>query len=141
MIRIGKLTDYSMLILSHMAKAPDTVLSATSLAEHLHLSAHTVSKILKILNDANLVNSIRGAEGGYHLARDADKITVADVIAAMEGGISMTECCDSKPLCTIDSFCTMRSNWRKINKMVHALLTQYTIVDMTRPITGWLDGK
>lgn len=134
MLRIGKLTDYAMLILSEMAKQPASVLSATALADRLHLTPPTVSKVLKMLSDAGLVSSLRGAEGGYLLARPASGITVADVIAAMEGDIAMTECCDDTNLCAIESMCAMRDNWRKINGMVRGLLSQYSILDMTSPL-------
>ena len=136
MLKIGKLTDYALLVMSQMAKNPHSILSASLLAEALHLSSPTVSKILKMLADANLVTSVRGAEGGYRLAKPATKITVADVISAMEGELAMTECCESTSLCAIDSMCTMRENWRKINKMVHALLAKFTIIDMTEPLEG-----
>ncbi len=81
-----------------------------------------------------MVSSVRGADGGYHLARAANEITVADVVAAMEGKIAMTECCDRTNLCVIDSLCTMRENWQKINKIVHSLLSRFTIIDMTGPL-------
>lgn len=136
MLRIGKLTDYAMLIMSQMAKTPDAILSASLLAEILHLSPPTVSKILKILSDATLVNSVRGAEGGYHLARSAATISVADVITAMEGNLAMTECCESMSCCAITSICTLRENWQKINKMVHSLLSKLTILDMLEPISA-----
>ncbi len=135
MLRIGKLTDYAMLILTQMAREPDAVLSATVLAEMLHLSTPTVSKILKILCDAGLVSSVRGADGGYHLAREAQNITVADVITAMEGAIAMTECCEGSNLCALDSMCALRDNWRKINKIVHSLLAGFTIMDMMAPLS------
>lgn len=134
MIRIGKLTDYAMLILSEMAKDPDSTLSATFLAESLLLTAPTVSKILKMLSDAHLVESVRGPEGGYHLARPAEDISVADIIAAMEGDVAMTECCESAGLCAIDAMCTMRENWRKINKKVQVLLSGFTIKDLLKPL-------
>lgn len=143
MLRISKLTDYAMLIMSQMAKEPDSVLSATELAEALSLTGPTVSKILKILADAGLLKSIRGAEGGYHLARPANAISVADVIAAMEGELAVTECCESINLCAIDSVCTMKENWRKINKMVKAFLGNVTITDMLQPLSvqRFLDDK
>lgn len=134
MLRISKLTDYAMLILSQMAKAQSLIMSATLLAEVLHLSVPTVSKILKILADSNLVTSIRGADGGYRLARPAIEITLVDIISAMEGDVAMTECCESKGHCAINSQCGVRENWRKINKMVHALLAGFTILDMTEPL-------
>lgn len=134
MIRIGKLTDYAMLILSEMAKDPDSTQSASFLAESLLLTAPTVSKILKILSEAGIVESVRGPEGGYHLARPAAEISVADIIAAMEGELAMTECCESAGMCAIDSMCTMRENWRKINKMVHSLLAGFSIADLLKPL-------
>lgn len=134
MIKIGKMTDYAMLIMSQMAKEPDAVLSATSLADVLYLNAPTVSKILKILSDAGLVSSIRGADGGYRLARPAADIKVVNVITAMEGDLALTECCESAGLCAIDSMCVMRDNWRKINNMIHTLLGQYSILDMLTPL-------
>lgn len=141
MIRIGKLTDYAMLILSHMAKHDSAVLSAASLAEALHLSPPTVSKVLKILSDGQLVSSIRGAEGGYHLARKATEISLADIIAAMEGDFAMTECCEKNGLCAIDTMCAMRENWRKINNIIHALLGKLTLVDMLEPISAAKAGQ
>lgn len=151
MLRIGKLTDYAMLILSQMAKDPHSVMSAAFLAETVHLSAPTVSKILKMLSDGQLVTSVRGADGGYRLAMPAQQITVADVIEAMEGDLAMTECCENQGLCAIDSVCGMRENWRKINAMVRALLAKFTILDMTGPLfiknlteytnAEFLDGK
>jgi FeS assembly SUF system regulator len=134
MLRLSKLTDYAMLILSQMAKTPDSILSATWLAETLHLRPPTVSKILKILADASLVTSIRGADGGYRLSRAADEITLADVITAMEGEVAMTECSQNKSLCIINSQCAVRENWKKINKMVQNLLAGFTILDMTEPL-------
>ncbi|MBX3708443.1 MAG: SUF system Fe-S cluster assembly regulator [Gammaproteobacteria bacterium] len=134
MLRIGKLTDYAMLILNMMAKTPNAILSTPFLAEALHLSAPTVSKVLKILSDADLVTSIRGAEGGYRLARLAADITVADVITAMEGDLAITACCEGVGLCAIDSMCAMRENWQKINRMIHALLSRLTIIDMSNPL-------
>lgn len=142
MIRLGKLTDYAMLILSQMAQAPTSVLSAAVIADALHLSLPTVSKILKILSEGGLVSSVRGAEGGYHLARPALEITVADVIAAMEGGTAVTECCESINLCAISASCVMKSNWLKINHAIQAMLAKLTIIDMSKPLPrGLLHGE
>jgi FeS assembly SUF system regulator len=135
MLRIGKLTDYAMLIMSQLAKDPHSVLSATVLADILHLTPSTVSKVLKMLSDNDLVRSVRGADGGYHLAREAAAISVAQVIAAMEGALALTECCDSSALCTLDSMCTLKGNWKKINKLVYSVLDKLTIRDMLHPLT------
>lgn len=132
-----------MLILSQMAKQPDVVLSTTCLADTLHLTPPTVSKVLKILSDSQLVNSVRGADGGYHLAKAANTISLADIILAMEGDFGMTECCETANLCGLDALCTLRENWQKINGMVKGLLNTLTIADMLQPLTlqGLNNGK
>jgi len=130
MIRIGKLTDYAILILGEMALVPDAILSASSLADLIKLPLPTVSKILKILSEAQLVTSARGAIGGYRLARPAAQITLATVITIMEREIALTECCKMRGTCNLASSCTMQKNWQKINKLVLNLLAQWTILDM-----------
>lgn len=135
MLRISKLADYALLVMSQMAKTPGAVLSATELAEALHLNTPTISKVLKMLGDAQLVNSVRGAEGGYHLAREPHKITVAEIIKAIEGDLAVTECCHSRGRCAIDSLCMMRENWIKINQMIGGLLDRVTILDMLKPLS------
>lgn len=135
MLRIGKLTDYAMLILSALAAEPDAIKSATTLAETLFLPATTVSKILKMLSDAGLVSSMRGAEGGYRLQKSAADIDVASVIAVMEGDIVMTECCEKVVLCTLQSQCGMKENWLKINSVVHALLSKISLQQMMSPLS------
>ena len=143
MLRISKLTDYAMLVMSYMAKSPDVILSAPALSEALHLTVPTVSKVLKMLSEAKLVHSIRGAEGGYSLARASDEVTVLDIIMAIEGDFAMTECCEKVSYCAIDSVCTMQANWKKINKVIIALLKKLTIMDMAHPLSlqGLLHGK
>ncbi len=135
MIRFGKLTDYAMLIMSHMAKEPHSILSATSLAEVASLSTPTVSKVLKMLAEAGLVSSIRGADGGYRLTRPAQAISLVDVIAAMEGEFAMTECCEKLDTCVINGKCLLRENWRKINSTIQSFLAELTILDMLEPLS------
>lgn len=143
MLKIGKMTDYAMLILSQMAREPASVMSASFLAETLKLSSPTVSKILKTLGDANLVVSIRGADGGYHLNKKAANINVAEVIAAMEGDLTMTECCETTNSCSLCSVCAMQDNWLKINGLIKSLLSRISILDMVGPISleGLVNGK
>jgi len=131
-----------MLVMSQMAKEPETVLSAAALAHALHLSVPTVSKVLKILAESGLVGSVRGAEGGYHLARKATEISVAEVISAMEGVMSMTVCCESASLCGIHASCTTKENWKKINKTIYAMLASLSLHDMLTPLPqGLFHGK
>lgn len=134
MLKISKMTDYAMLILGELAKTPDAILSATAMSDALHLSVPTVSKILKMLNDADLLQSARGADGGYKLARAAKNISIVDVVMAMESGVALTACCEAKSNCVIDAHCAMQDNWRVLNQKMQQLLAQYSILDMLQPL-------
>ena len=136
MLRISKLTDYATVIMSYLAMTPLAILSAAQVAKAVHVSVPTVSKILKILSEAKLVISFRGTGGGYKLARPTDRITVAEVVTAIEGKLAMTECCLSEKLCAIDSLCSIKENWQVINKIILTALAGLTLQDMMRPLTG-----
>ncbi|HEX7914523.1 Rrf2 family transcriptional regulator, partial [Rudaea sp.] len=69
MLRVSKLTDYATVVMTVLAESPDEVFSAQALAERVHLELPTVSKLLKQLAQAELVESFRGVNGGYRLAR------------------------------------------------------------------------
>lgn len=133
MLRISKLTDYAFVVLSTMAAGPAQRLSAADLARETHLEQPTVSKILKMLSSAGLLVSRRGATGGYKLARQPERISVVDIVQAMEGPLGITECTVHAGLCSQEAYCLLQSNWRKINRAVHAALSEMTLADMSRP--------
>lgn len=135
MLRINKLTDYALLIMGEMAKLPDVVQSASTLTETLHLSLPTVSKILKLLAEASLVESIRGSKGGYRIYLRPDNITLLQIMIAIEGPLTLTECCEESAHCHIMHRCLMRSNWMKINKYVVTIFDKITLFDMIHPLS------
>lgn len=136
MLKIAKLTDYGTLVMTTLARAPATVLNAQELAARSHVSAPTVAKLLKLLVKGGLVESTRGAHGGYRLARRAEDITVAEVVSALEGPIAITACAQHGGGCTIEGSCTSRSNWRLIDDAVRQALSAVTLADMAAPRPG-----
>ncbi len=133
MLRISKMTDYAILAMVELARDGGK-LSAQRLAERVHVEAPTVSKVLKLLAQAGLVVSSRGASGGYRVARNADNINVAEVIAAIEGPIAMTECSIEQGLCTVEHSCSMRSNWQRISLAVASALREVSLAEMSMPM-------
>lgn len=136
MLRISKLTDYAIIILSYLAREGASMASAASIARESHLTVQTVSKLLKILAKSGLVSSSRGAGGGYQLAHSAESITLADVVSAIEGQVAMTECCAATSLCSLDSMCGIKENWQVINKIILTALAGVTLRDMMQPLHG-----
>jgi len=91
-LRISKLTDYGTVVLAQLAAGQSGIKSAADLATATGLGLPTVSKLLKSLAKAGLVISTRGSHGGYQLARAPGEISAANVIDALEGPVSITEC-------------------------------------------------
>jgi len=133
MLRVTKLTDYATVVMTVLAAEPETVLSASELAERAGLETPTVSKVLKPLAQAGLVEGFRGANGGYRLARAADAIGLLEVVEAMEGPLGMTECSVHAGNCGIEEHCGVRANWHRINEVVIGALRGVTLAQMLAP--------
>jgi len=135
MLRISKLADYATVIMNYLARDMALSFSAKEISDQVHIGDATVRKILKLLANAGLVKSSRGSEGGYRLAQSADKITLAQVLTAIEGSPAMTECCSDLSVCTQESVCGIKGNWQLINQVIMKALNGISLMDMTRPLT------
>jgi FeS assembly SUF system regulator len=133
MLRVTRLTDYATLLLTVLAAAPDAVFSATALAERTRLELTTVSKVLKLLAQADVVTSFRGVNGGYQLARAAAAINLFDVVQAIEGPLSLTECSNEHGRCEYQSSCGVSPHWRQINDIVSEALRQVSLAQLLTP--------
>jgi FeS assembly SUF system regulator len=139
MIRMSKMTDYGIVLLSQLARdAAGTTRTARELAEQTRVPLPSVSKVLKELSQAGLLFSHRGSTGGYSLARPAAEVSMAQVITALEGPVAMTECADKDlaGTCELESTCPMRSHWHTINRTIHDALDRLKLSDITHPATG-----
>ena len=134
MLRISKMTDYAIMVMVELHASKGDVLSAHALAERSHLELPTVSKVLKLLVKAGLVDSYRGASGGYRLERKAQDISVAEIITAIEGPIAMTECSVEEGLCAQESICSLRGNWQRISVAVATAMEGVSLAEMAQPL-------
>jgi FeS assembly SUF system regulator len=135
MIRIGKMTDYGIVLLSYFASHPEAkAFTARDLAVEAKLPLPTVSKILKTLCRGELLLSHRGVNGGYRLGQPADQISVARIIEVLEGPIALTECSSHREdNCGLEMHCPVMNNWQKISLTVRRALEQLTLKDMVSP--------
>lgn len=128
---MSRLADYAFLILNCLSqKADGDYWSASALAKHSQLSLPTVSKILKLLNEAQLVSSVRGVKGGYCMTKPIHNISLVDVITAVDGDIALTECCQVNKQCIHHQHCQNRPRWQLINQALQQVLKQYTLADL-----------
>ena len=135
MIRLGKLTDYGLVLMSQIARSRMELHTARDLARQCRLPLPTVSKILKALLQARLLESHRGIKGGYTLAQDPHLVTVGAIVAALEGPLALTECSvDVAGLCDLESSCPIRDNQRIINQVIRGALERVTLSDLIQPM-------
>ncbi|MBC7238248.1 MAG: Rrf2 family transcriptional regulator, partial [Chloroflexi bacterium] len=92
----------------------ETPVSAKEIAEHQEVSAKYLESVLASLRAANLVTSIRGAGGGYVLARPAAEITLRDLFEALEGTEGLVECTTNAELCHRHDACVTREVWAEM---------------------------
>lgn len=137
MFRLSKLADYATVLMACLSEDDGAQASAQALAERTRLEGPTVAKLLKQLAQAELVLSTRGAAGGYRLARPAAAISIADIIAAIEGPLGMTECSIHQGLCGRENYCTVSGNLRKISAVIESALRAVTLADMATPARQW----
>ena len=133
MLRLSKLTDYGTVILSYIARDTSVLHAAQEISVATGIAQPTVSKILKMLAKANILNSTRGAKGGYALARKAKLINVASIISALEGPIALTECSLTHHDCEQATGCDLRGNWGLINQAINTALESVSLADMIIP--------
>jgi FeS assembly SUF system regulator len=131
MIRISRLTDYGIILMTHLAAHSERAHNATEVASEAHLPPPTVSKLLRLLAREGLLESHRGAKGGYGLARPAGDISVGSIIKALEGPIAITTCTtDSPGDCEHEPTCPIRGHWHLINLAIRQALDSITLADM-----------
>jgi FeS assembly SUF system regulator len=135
MLRIAKLTDYATGLMARLARVPERPMSAQAMSQEMDLPLPTVAMLLKRLARAGLVQSARGAGGGYWLARSPDAISVAEVVVAIEGPVALTECALGVGRCSVEANCATRANWQLISRAVQVALEAVSLTDMAAPAT------
>src|ERR1700723_4797343 len=133
MIILSKLADYGVLVAPHLALSPDRQENAASVAVPPRLPLAPVAKLLKALAHAGLVTATRGAAGGYRLARPASAISVAEVVAAIDGDIGLTQCSVHVDECAHTNYCPTRPHWAAINRAVGEALQAVSLDAMLTP--------
>ncbi len=122
-----------MLILGDLALRKDAYVSATDIASSTHIALPTVQKLLKKLHKKELVISKQGPLGGYALHDSARFTSVAMIIQALEGDLSLTQCTSKEIKCAIESSCQIGDAWHVINRTIISALEKLTLLDLVYP--------
>ena len=130
MLKLGRMTDYGVLVLHHLGRLRPARASVETLAELTHLAQPTVRKVLHALTRADLVTAKRGPTGGYALARPAERISLAEAITALQGPLALTDCCDPAGTCEIQDRCDLAGRWNGINTLLIRVLERTSLRDL-----------
>lgn len=134
MIRLSRLADYAILIMAEYAKWDENLLlNASRIADATRIPHATVSKLLKLLTKAGLLISLQGNKGGYSLARPKDEITVAGIIQAVDGPVSLTVCSVEEHECELEKLCAVSFGLRRINSIIQQELEKVTLAELVHP--------
>lgn len=122
-------TGYSLRALAALPEDGSYCL-AKDLASSLELPGPYLAKILQGLVQANILESVRGPKGGFRLNRPAHRITVGEVVTAMEGPDAMEGCIMGFPTCGGEHPCPLHEAWGAVKAQVASSMTEATIRDL-----------
>lgn len=130
MLRISRLTDYGTMILVYLARQGPKCCAASEVAAGTHVALPTAQKLLKVLARAGLVESVRGADGGYSLARPPAAISAAEIIDVLEGPVAITECSADASHCELEALCLVGDAWQQINRAIRSSLQEISLAEL-----------
>ena len=131
MLRLSKKADYALMAMKHLALHSDRgSLSAREIAEQYDIPIELMAKVLQRLVRRGLLASHQGTRGGYHLARQPGLISVADVIQAIDGPVTVTACSTEENQCEQYSKCNVRDPLWRLRERILAALGECTIAEL-----------
>ena len=140
MLSLNKKTGYGLIAMTHLARLNDgQVASAREIAEKFGVPMSLLMNVLKELSAANFVESVRGAHGGYRLARDPEGISLADLVEVLEGPIRLAACVTGelepgeKAVCRMMESCPIADPVHRVQRRLHDFLCQVSLAELAEP--------
>lgn len=135
-MKITSQEEYGLRCLVQVAQLTkkDELASLDDIASAEHITTDYAAKLLSVLRQANLIESVRGKSGGYKLAKDPEKIYLDEVIRALNGELFETDSCNQFPgndtKCIHINCCSIRSVWISISQILFGILKQINLKDL-----------
>jgi Rrf2 family protein len=139
MLRLSKKADYALMAMKHLALRSDRgsagSSSAREIAELYDIPIELMAKVLQRLVRSGLLASHQGTRGGYELARRPTEISVADVIQAIDGPVTVTACSTDDGQCEQFAKCNVRDPLWRVRERILAALGDCTIAELAADAT------
>ena len=134
-MRLTHLADYAVVLMTAAARRGEaTRLSAAELSQETGVPLPTAQKLMGHLAGAGLLNSVRGAGGGFTLSRSVTEISLADIVEAVEGPIAMTVCSGIEGVsdCALDAHCRVKPHMGIVGNAVRGALGAVSLTELAR---------
>ena len=133
MLTLTRKTEYALIAVCHLARVGQKVVSARDIAEQHAVPLPLLMNVLKRLNRTGHVTSVRGAHGGYVLAVPPETVSLAGLIEAVEGPVSLVRCVSApngRRLCMRMDVCTIRHSVAKVHEQLRRFLSDVSVADI-----------
>lgn len=143
MLALTKRVDYALIALCHLANHREQTASAREIADRYHVPLSLLMSVLKQLSRNGLVQSSRGARGGYELARSPELVTLNELIEVLEGPVRFVQCAalDGSPTyadgsspatggCVLFDVCPVSAPVRRLHRKLKAFLKDITLAEI-----------
>ena len=132
MLSFTRKTDYALVAMAELARRAPSRVSAREIARAIRVPLPVLTNVLHQLHQQGLVASVRGARGGYQLSREPERISLANLIDAMEGPFKLTQCCsveaaDEQGVCELEESCRLRGPVRRVNHRLREFFSRVTL--------------
>ena len=138
MLRLSKKADYALMAMKHLALRGDrsshATASAREIAELYDIPIELMAKVLQRLVRRGLLASQQGTRGGYQLARTPTLISVADVIQAIDGPVTVTACSTEEGQCEQFAKCNVRDPLWRVRERILTALGECTIAELAADV-------
>lgn len=123
------------LLLALADNSTDNPVPTMALSQTTGVTVQFIEQIIRPLKKAGLVTSVRGAAGGYFLARSPEEITLNDIVRHTEGSVNISECLDCEEVCDKIDSCQTRSAWDRVSRAIEQELESITLAELLKTPT------
>jgi len=139
---IRRNTEYGIRALLHLATHPETMVNAGEIAEQQDVPIDFLQKILQRFVRSGIVDSYRGAQGGFSLAKEPREISVLEIVEILQGKLAVNKCfLGEKDGCPRSPKCPLKYNWLDLQQKIADFLKGITLQDLVDQLRGSEDPK